>query len=73
MSACQSACQQQADVCGQACDRLAAAGRGQAEVSQWLDQLEALLDQHRPPADAGQIAGRAEQLQVRRGGGTGTE
>ena len=52
-------------MCAQAADRLAAAGRGQAEVSAWLDELGALLDGHRTPGDAGQIASRAEQLQVR--------
>ena len=71
VSIAQSGCQQQADVCAQAADRLAAAGRGQAEVSAWLDELGALLDGHRTPGDAGQIASRAEQLQVRGRGGRG--
>ena len=63
----QTACQQQADVCAQAADRLAAAGRAQAEVSGWLDELAALLDGggNTPAADAAQLADRAEQLQVR--------
>ena len=61
----QAGCQQQADVCAQSADRLAAAGRGQAEVSAWLDELSKLLDGPAPATEAGQVAQRADQLQVR--------
>ncbi|XP_043244080.1 nesprin-1-like [Amphibalanus amphitrite] len=60
----QAGCQQQADVCAQSADRLAAAGRGQAEVSAWLDELSKLLDGPAPATEAGQVAQRADQLQT---------
>ncbi|XP_043237695.1 nesprin-1-like isoform X2 [Amphibalanus amphitrite] len=60
----QAGCQQQADVCAQSADRLAAAGRGQAEVSAWLDELSQLLDGPAPATEAGQVAQRADQLQT---------
>ncbi|XP_043218066.1 microtubule-actin cross-linking factor 1-like [Amphibalanus amphitrite] len=47
----QAGCQQQADVCAQSADRLAAAGRGQAEVFAWLDELSKLLDGPAPATE----------------------